>query len=76
MGHLNDLKYHTKIFNLLSYEKVSAVRVLSSSSGVAKEDNIEERENSEVKQFFGGQNDGLRVTDYRLRKDRQMWKLK
>ena len=30
-----------------------AVRALSSPSGVAKEDNVEERENYEVKQFFG-----------------------
>ena len=28
-------------------------KVLSSSSGEAAEDNVEERENSEVKQFFG-----------------------
>ena len=32
--------------------------VLSSSSA-AKEDNVEERDNSEVKQFFGGRNDKL-----------------
>ena len=30
-----------------------AARVLSSPSGEAAEDNVEERENSEVKQFFG-----------------------
>ena len=30
-----------------------AARALSSPSGAAKEDNVEERENSEVKQFLG-----------------------
>ena len=38
-----------------------AARALSSPSGEAAEDNVEERENSEVKQFFGYR---LRVTGY------------
>ena len=38
------------------------MRVLSSPSREAAEDNVEERENSEVKQFFGYR---LRVTDGR-----------
>ena len=57
---------------------------MSSPSGEAAEDNVEERENSEVTQFFGY---GLQVTGY-VRKDgrtdirtdgcmdRETWKLK
>ena len=37
---------------------MSAGRVLSSPSGEAAEDNVEERENSEVTQFFGWAKDG------------------
>ena len=51
--------------NLFNW-KVSAARALSSPSREAAEDNVEERENSEVKQFFGSggiTGYGLRVTD-------------
>ena len=44
-----------------------AARALSSPSGEAAEDNVEERENSEVKQFFGSggiTGYGLRTTGY------------
>ena len=49
-------------------------RVLSSPSGEAAEDNVEERENSEVTQFFGRAGDGDGDGDGRTtdgRKDRQ-----
>ena len=39
-------------FMFIIYKKVPAARVLSSPSGEAAEDNVEERENSEVTQFF------------------------
>ena len=36
---------------------------IPSPSGAAKEDNVKERENSEVKQFFGWAELRIRVTD-------------
>ena len=58
------LMQHTNMKNIIHY-KVPAARVLSSPSGEAAEDNVEERENSEVTQFFGwaGDGDGRRRTD-------------
>ena len=73
-------KHKKKDFVIKTDSKVPAARVLSSPSGGAAEDNVEERENSEVTQFF--------VTCYVLRTDvrtdvrtdgrmdRETWKLK
>ena len=55
-----------------------AARALSSPSGEAAEDNVEERENSEVTQFLGGRGTGTDDdgrTDGR-RKDRQNFLVK
>ena len=49
------------------YWKVPATRVLSSPSGGAAEDNVEERENSEVTQFFDRRGTGTGTTDGRRR---------
>ena len=61
------------------YQKVPAARVLSSPSGEAAEDKVEERENSEVTQFFGRQGTGKGTDDgrrRRQRKDRQNFLVK
>ena len=46
-----------------------AARVLSSPSGEAAEDNVEERENSEVTQFLGGRGTGTTTDDGRTEED-------
>ena len=42
-----------KSFDILTDRKCLLRGYVPSPSGAAKEDNVEERENSEVKQFFG-----------------------